>query len=64
MATPPVKAYTIDELCKIYGITRKQFYSWRELFREKVGELKAHKYTPAQVKIIFEHVGYPEDLKE
>ena len=60
MKRTPVKPYTIDDLCKLYGITRTVFFSWRKLFIKKLGKLQGRIYTPAQVKIIFEYVGYPD----
>jgi transposase-like protein len=61
MKQTPVKPYSIDDLCELYGVTRKVFFSWRKLFIKKLGKLQARMYTPAQVKIIFEHVGFPKD---
>ena len=60
MKKTPVKPYTIDDLCRLYSITRGVFFAWRKLFIKKLGKLQGRIYTPAQVKIIFHYVGSPD----
>jgi transposase-like protein len=61
MKSTLVKPYSIDDLCELYGITRRVFFSWRKLFIKKLGKLQGRVYNIRQVKIIFEHLGSPED---
>lgn len=53
------QSYSVKELCALYGVTWKVWNAWIEPIREKVGEVKGRKYSPKQVKIIFDHLGPP-----
>ena len=55
----PVRGYHKWQLCELYGIGEKAFNAWLEPFKEKIGEQRGKKYTPDQVKIIFECLGTP-----
>jgi transposase-like protein len=60
MKQVPIKAYTVKEMCALYGVSRTVFFSWIKKFRSKIGELKGKTYTPKQVRIIFDHLEMPE----
>lgn len=65
MKQSQIKSYTIGEICELYPIggrpmSRHVFYSWLEKIKEKVGPLIGKTYTPAQVKIMFDHWGAPD----
>jgi hypothetical protein len=54
----PIKAYGPNDLCNFYGITWPTLNKWIKLIPNlspRIGNI----YTPAQVKIIFEHHGHP-----
>ena len=61
--TPLIKSYTKKELKELYGCSYETLFKWLEpvipLFEnyKKTDRI----FTPAQVKIIFEHLGTPEN---
>ena len=52
-------AYSKGELKNLYNISWHQLRLWLEPFKEAIGEYKGGKYTPAQIKIIFDKLGEP-----
>lgn len=61
LETPELyKARTIKEMCVLYGVSKAVFFSWIELFRDRIGALKGKTYTPKQVRIILEHLEMPD----
>jgi len=54
-----IKAYSKKELCALYNISYRVLKVWLTPFKNKIGKYKGLKYTPAQVKIIFEVLGEP-----
>lgn len=55
----PIKAYSQKELHQMYGVSPKTLRSWLRPFRKDIGKLLGKTYTPAQVKIIFDHLSPP-----
>lgn len=55
----PIKAYTKAEIAALYQVSVWVLRQWMKKFDSKVGEYKGKCYTPAQVEIIFEHLGEP-----
>lgn len=55
----PIQAYSKWTLRQMYGIGDKAFNEWIKPFEEDIGKQRGRKYTPAQVKIIFEKLGTP-----
>ena len=56
-----IKTYTKQELRQFYGISRETFNNWLKPIQYLLPHYnpKAKVLTPAQVKIIFEHLGEP-----
>jgi hypothetical protein len=54
-----IKSYSVKELLALYDTTWKSFNSWIAPIKDKIGKLRGRKYTPKQVRIIFEHCGTP-----
>jgi hypothetical protein len=52
------------ELHQIYNVSYKTFIIWLKPIKEKVGKRKGYYYSIEQLKIIFEHLGFPEKIKE
>ncbi len=55
----PIKAYNKYQLCFLYNIGAKAFNEWLKPFDEDIGKQRGKKYTPDQVRKIFEHLGTP-----
>jgi hypothetical protein len=60
----PIQAYGKAQLCRIYGVSRDTFSKWLK----EIESLLPHynrttkTLTPAQVKVIFEEIGTPEEM--
>ena len=54
-----LKAYSQQELCDMYDISRKTFYKWIAPFSELIGKRPGKYFTVLQVRIIFEKLGMP-----
>lgn len=52
---------TVSELAALYNVDRCTFRRWLQPHAEKIGQPlpKTYSYTTAQVKLIFENLGYP-----
>ncbi len=59
METTPIKAYTRKELLSMYGVSRTTFWRWLNPFNNEIGDIRGKVFTPKQVKIIFEKLGFP-----
>jgi hypothetical protein len=55
----PIKSYHKWELAVLYDVGVKQFDAWIEPHKDKIGEQIGKKYTPKQVRIIFECLDPP-----
>lgn len=54
-----IRAYHIWELCELYGIKEKAFKAWIKPFNDKIGQQRGKKYTPIQIRVIFDVLGEP-----
>ena len=52
------------ELANIYGISRTTLLTWMKPFKNELGERKGWYYNIRQVKIIIEHLGFPDTIEE
>jgi hypothetical protein len=53
------KKYSRKELATLYDKSSRSFQTWINPFEEEIGPRIGWDYTPAQVKIIVEHIGLP-----
>ena len=53
------KSFSIKEICNIYKISRVTWNKWYKMKKKMIGEKIGGKFTPKQVKIIFEEFGSP-----
>lgn len=62
MKNVPIKVYSKKELRGLYGISRETFNKWLRPIKENLPNYQptSKLLTPAQVKVIFEHLGEPE----
>lgn len=56
---PPIRAYTFQQLAKLYDVPERTLRRWLVLLKAEIGPRIGHFYTPRQVKIIFERLGAP-----
>lgn len=59
-----VKAYTITELARLYGISLKTLRTWLSPHQQAIGPRLGRYYTVLQVRRIFECLGQPDRLEE
>ena len=57
-----VKAYSKKDLRQLYGVTYKTLSRWLKPMASEIGPLHGRYYTPTQLKIIFDNLGYPGEL--
>jgi len=55
-----LKAYTSRDLSALYRIDPKTFRKWLKPFQAEIGKKNGYYFNCSQVKIIFEHLDYPE----
>jgi hypothetical protein len=60
MIDAPIKAYTLKQIAGLYGVSVQTLRGWIEKINDKVGERVGYIYTPAQVRIMFEHFDPPQ----
>ena len=60
MTTSATKAMSKGELCNELNITYHTLSAWINLIpkSKRFGEYAGGKYTPRQVKILFDHIGH------
>ena len=58
---PPIKSYNLKQLAAIYGEDTRIIKKWLEPLKEIIGKKTGQYYSPKQVTIIFEELGYPKD---
>lgn len=57
----PIKPYSTKELCALYDIGSRTFYSWMgKIKTDLLGPQIGNKWNVRQVKFMFEHWGHPE----
>lgn len=54
-----IKTYTQKELAGFYGVTPKTFRRWLKRALVDIGTRLGNYYSPQQVRIIVERLGYP-----
>ncbi len=52
--------YCKKDLMRFYGISYKTLMSWLRPIASEIGPVKGRYFTTAQMKVIFEELGYPE----
>lgn len=57
-----VKAYTITELARLYGISLKTMRTWLSPHQHHIGPRLGRYYTVLQVRRIFECLGQPDSV--
>ncbi len=60
----PMRAYTAQDLSRIYKVCKKTFMRWVKPFEEIIGERNGRYYTINQVKVIIDKLGIPEDYED
>lgn len=59
----PIRAYSLQDLLRIYRVSRKTMYNWMKKLKQNP-EFSYRKnqalYTPKQVAMIFKELGEPE----
>jgi hypothetical protein len=53
---------TTSQISDLYGVTRKTLNKWMKPFCCEIGEKIGRYYTIAQVKVIFDRLGLPNDV--
>lgn len=56
---PPIKCYNLKQLAAIYGESTRIIKKWLEPHKEIIGEKTGQYYSPKQVTIIFDKIGFP-----
>jgi hypothetical protein len=59
-----IKPYSTSELSNFYGISRRTFHRWMRHVASEVGTRMGRFYTIAQVKVIFEIFGNPNETRQ
>lgn len=54
-----IKAYSISELARMYGISNKSMNRWLKPHADVIGKREGRYYTALQVRIIFDKLGLP-----
>jgi len=57
-----LKPYTVLELARLYGVSDRTMKKWIKPFETEIGSKVGYFYTIAQVKLIFEKLGMPQDF--
>ena len=57
--TIEIKAYSITELARMYGISNKSMNRWLKPYSAIIGKKEGRYYTALQVRIIFNKLGLP-----
>ncbi|MFT3910945.1 MAG: hypothetical protein QM737_16115 [Ferruginibacter sp.] len=52
------------DLLKLYGISYKALASWLRPMKAEIGPLHGRYFSTAQLKIIFETFGFPEEINQ
>lgn len=55
------RAYCKKDLLNFYGVTYKTLAGWLRPMASEIGPLIGHYFTTAQLQIIFETLGYPDE---
>ena len=60
--TIQVKAYSLSELARIYGVDWRTFKKWLKPFEKEIGEKQGRYYNIPQVKVIFDKLSLPSAI--
>jgi hypothetical protein len=55
-----IKSYSKKELAGLYNVSTKTLNKWLQPINVKIGKYSGRSFCLKQVKIIFEHLGEPE----
>jgi hypothetical protein len=58
-----LKACSKNDLVELYKVNWKILKAWIKPHEEEIGPRIGHFYTPKQMKIILEKLGFPEKIK-
>jgi len=61
MTTILLRPYTLKELSGLYGVSKTVMRNWIFPLQTRLGERVGHYYSVLQVKLIIEHLGWPEE---
>lgn len=53
---------SIKQIARLYGISLKTMYKWLAPFADEIGQKNGRYYTNAQVKIIIQKLGMPDEI--
>ena len=56
-----IRSASESELASAYNMDPRTFKKWLDPFRHKIGEYRCRRYSPRQVKIIFQCLGEPDN---
>ncbi len=59
-----LKPYSLKEIADIYGISTKTLTKWMVPIRDKVGIRRGRYYTIKQVRIVFDELDLPGEIKK
>ena len=59
-----LKPYSLKEIADIYGISTKTLTKWMAPLRDKVGIRRGRYYTIKQVRIIFDELELPGEIRK
>lgn len=62
--TIEIKAYSISELARVYGISNKTMNRWLKPYSDIIGKRDGRYFTALQVRIIFHKLGLPGKVSE
>lgn len=60
--TIQMKAYSLSELARIYGVDWRTFKKWLKPFEKEIGEKQGRYYNIPQVKVIFDKLSLPSSV--
>ena len=63
-STIEIKAYSISELARMYGISNKTMNRWLKPYSDIIGKREGRYYTALQVRIILHKLGLPGKISE
>jgi hypothetical protein len=61
MRDVPLRPYNVKDLMQLYDVSRWVINSWIASIRDRLGDQTGRYFTIAQVKIIFEVYGWPQE---
>lgn len=58
-----VKSYNKKELAKLYNISVRTLTNWLKPIEPKIGKYIGRTFSIKQIRIIFDHLGHPENIE-